>query len=149
MTVMMVRGLFTNLEFPYVQFPCNKVTGDLLFQPLWEVLGRIELLGFKVIAVTADGASTNHRFFQLHNLSARVTPHMTINPYACEECYIYFFSDVPHLLKTVRNGLASNTRYLWILYLYVTYICIYFSSVKESHSSGSTLWISTRGTQEQ
>ena len=63
MMVMMVRGLCSSLEFPLVQFPCNKVTGDLLF---WETVSRIEFLGLKVIAATADGASTNRRFFSVY-----------------------------------------------------------------------------------
>ena len=114
MMVMMVRGLCSRLKFPYIQFPCNKVTGDVLFQPFWEAVRRIEFLGLKVVATTADGASTNRHFFRLHDLSSNTMPHMTENPYASEERHIYFFSDVPHLLKTVRNGLASNKRSLWV-----------------------------------
>ena len=123
MMVMIVRGLCSSLEFPYVQFPCNKVTGDLLFQPFWEAVRRIEFLGLKVIAATADGASTNRRFFRLHDLSSETMPHTVKNPYASEERHIYFFSDVPHLLKTVRNGLASHKRNLWVcaklLFVYI------------------------------
>ena len=48
---------------PYTQFPCSKVTRDLLFQPFWEAVRRLEFLGFKVIAATADGVSTNRLFF--------------------------------------------------------------------------------------
>ena len=114
MMVFMVRGLCSRLEFPYAQFPCSKVTGDLLFQPFWEAVRRLEFLGFTVIATTADGASTNRRFFRLHNLSANTMPHMVENPYGSEERNIYFFSDVPHLLKTARNGLASKKHNLWV-----------------------------------
>ena len=114
MMVFMVRGLCSRLEFPYAQFPCSKVTGDLLFQPFWEAVRRLEFLGLKVIATTADGASTNRRFFRLHNLSANTMPHMVENPYGSEKRNIYFFSDVPHLLKTARNGLASNKHNLWV-----------------------------------
>ena len=38
MMVFMVRGLFTPLRFTYVQFPCSKVTGDLLFHPFWQAV---------------------------------------------------------------------------------------------------------------
>ena len=120
MTVMMVRGLFSKLEFPYVQFPCNNVTGDLLFHPFWEAVRRIEFLGLKVIAATADGASANWHFFRLHDLSSKTMPHMVKNPYASEECNIYFFSDVPHLLKRARNGLVSQARSLWLSF--TTYV---------------------------
>lgn len=48
MLVVMVRGLFTNLQFPYAQFPCANVSGDLLYDPFWEAVFRIERLGLKV-----------------------------------------------------------------------------------------------------
>ena len=48
MMTFMVRGLFTSLHFPYAQFPCAKVTGDLLFDPFWEGVFRLERCGFKV-----------------------------------------------------------------------------------------------------
>lgn len=117
MLVMMVRGLFSRLEFPYVQFPCNRVTGDLLFQPFWEAVRRIEFLGLKVVAVTADGASSNRRFFRLHSLSTTAISHCIINPYAAEERKIYIFSDPPHLQKTARNALQSPKRNLWVSFL--------------------------------
>ena len=49
MMVMMVRGLFTPLRFPYVEFPCNKVTGALLFHPFWKAVYRLERMGLKVM----------------------------------------------------------------------------------------------------
>ena len=45
---MMVRGLFTTLQFPYSQFPCANVSGELLFDPFWEAVYRLERCGFKV-----------------------------------------------------------------------------------------------------
>lgn len=48
MMVMMVRGLFTPLRFAYVQFPCEKITGDLLFHPFWQAVCRLERMGLKV-----------------------------------------------------------------------------------------------------
>lgn len=44
----MVRGLFTRLQFPYAYFPSNKLTGDLMYEPFWEAVLRLETLGFKV-----------------------------------------------------------------------------------------------------
>ena len=48
MMVFMVRGLFTPLRFPYAQFPCATVTGDLLFHPFWQAVFRLERMEFKV-----------------------------------------------------------------------------------------------------
>ena len=44
----MVRGLFTPLRFAYAVFPCEKVTGELLVQPFWEAVYRLERMTFKV-----------------------------------------------------------------------------------------------------
>lgn len=51
--VLMVRGLFTTLRFPYAQFPCARMTGDLLFQPFWEAVYRLERMGIKVSSIIA------------------------------------------------------------------------------------------------
>lgn len=48
MMVFMVRGLFTRLQFPYAQFACGDISGDLLYDPFWEAVGRLETCGFKV-----------------------------------------------------------------------------------------------------
>ena len=63
MLVFFVRGLFTNFQFPYAQFACKSISGDLMFNPFWEVVYRLERLGLKVVAATADGASPNRKFF--------------------------------------------------------------------------------------
>ena len=39
--VFIVRGLFNKLQFPYAQFPCTKLRGDLLFEPFWEAVLRL------------------------------------------------------------------------------------------------------------
>ena len=36
----------------------------------------------------------------------------TCNPYANNDCQFYFFSDVPHLMKSARNCLMSKRRTL-------------------------------------
>ena len=46
--VFMVRGLFTNLKYPYSQFPCSSLSGEQMFLPFWETVSRLERIGFKV-----------------------------------------------------------------------------------------------------
>ncbi len=48
MMVFMVRGLFNKLQFPYVQFPCGNISGDLLYEPFWEAVCRLETCGLQV-----------------------------------------------------------------------------------------------------
>ena len=55
-----------------------------------------------------------HKFESVNGIIYRVD-----NPYSANKCYIYFFSDVPHLIKTVRNAWSnslahSNTRPFWV-----------------------------------
>jgi len=112
----MVRGLLSGLvqEFPYVQFPRITMTGDLLFDPLWKAIACIERCGLKVLAVTADGASPNHRLFKIHNPFSSDTSHKIKNPYSTNGRDLFFLSDQPHLLKTTRNCFARKSRTLWV-----------------------------------
>lgn len=48
MMVFMVRGLFTSLQFPYAQFPCAELSGEMLYDPFWEAVRRVETCGIKV-----------------------------------------------------------------------------------------------------
>ena len=113
MLVFMVRGLFSNLQYPYVQFACNSVTGDQLFSLFWESVYRLERMGLKVLAATADGASSNRRLFRLHGTARKMT-YKVVNPYSSERRFLYFISDPPHLIKTVRNAWANPKRQLWV-----------------------------------
>ena len=64
--VFLVRGLFFKLEFPYAHFATDSLSADLLFPIVWEAVRQLESMGFKVIAITADGASVNRKFFRMH-----------------------------------------------------------------------------------
>lgn len=122
----MVHGLFNTLKFPYAHFPTTTTTADSLFNIIWEAVERLEFLGFKVIALTGDGVSPNRKFFQLHKIGASLSDKTfngvcfrTPNYYSDEKRYIYFFSDVPHLMKTARNCWShsyntGSTRNLWV-----------------------------------
>ena len=88
MMVFMVRGLFTRLQFPYAQFSCASVSGDLLYDPFWEAVCRLKRLGSKVLAATADGASPNRRLIKLHGTDKLV--YKVINPHAPDHRYLYF-----------------------------------------------------------
>jgi hypothetical protein len=116
MFLIMVRGFFVRLNFPYVQFPCTTaMSGDLLFDLVWEAIYHLERIQLKVLAITADGASTNRLFLKIHNPNA--TPdeitYKVYNPHAPDGRFLYFFSDAPHLIKTVRNAWESKKRPLW------------------------------------
>jgi len=112
MLVFMVRGLFAKLNYPYVQFACNSLCGEQLFNPVWEAIARLEKLGFHVLVLTCDGASPNRKFWKLH--SDDDMTYKVPNPYASTLRDLYFISDPPHLLKTIRNSWFNSKRKLWV-----------------------------------
>ena len=44
----MMKGLFTHFRFPYLQLTFSTKNGDLIFEPFWEAIFRLERTGFKV-----------------------------------------------------------------------------------------------------
>ena len=114
MLVLMVRGLFSTLNFPYAQFACSTLTGDLLFDPIWEAISRLERQSFRVLALSCDGASPNRKLWKMHGGGEGVT-YKVKNVFAAEgERFLYFISDPPHLLKTIRNCWWNKNRHLWV-----------------------------------
>ena len=115
MLVLMVRGLFSGLQFPYAQFACLSVTAVQMFHVFWIAVTRLEGIGLKVLGLTCDGLSANQRLFQLHGpKGSKEIIYKVANPYSPDGRQIFFFSDPPHLIKTIRNSFASRTRHLWV-----------------------------------
>ena len=83
----MVSGILSSLEFSYVSFPCSSVSGDQLYS-VWGCVRRLEACGFKVVALTYDGASANHNFLSCTSL--RTDSPTKQNPYANEDRPIFF-----------------------------------------------------------
>ena len=94
MLVFMVRGLFTKLQFPYAQFAATTISGDQIFSLFWECVMRLERGGFMVLAATADGASPNCAFMNIHKPSSSDPfPYKVLNPFAINERHIHFISE--------------------------------------------------------
>ena len=123
MLLFMVRGMFTHLEFPYAHFATRGATADTLYPLVWEVVQRLERCGLNVIAFSCDGASPNWKFYKLHSSSSGGVVYKTRNPF-CEDRYVYFICDVPHLIKTTRNCWSNsyahkNSRALWVCLIHL------------------------------
>ena len=89
--VLMVRGIFFKLEFPYAHFGTVGITADQLFPIVWDGIRQVEGVGLKVIFITADGASPNRKFFRMHRELNDTTPiYKTRNPFAQEERWIFY-----------------------------------------------------------
>ena len=104
--VLMVRGVFFKLEFPYAHFATKDLVANTLFTIVWEAVYQLEAMGLKVICVTGDGASPNRKLFRMNSdESSDSLTYKTHNPFADpkEERSLFFISDPPHLMKTTRN----------------------------------------------
>ena len=107
--VLMVRGLLFKLVYPYGHFGTSGVSGDLLYPIVWEAIRRLEANGLKMLCITADGASSNRKFFRMHHDEDGSTlKYKTKNPFAADERWICFISDPPHLVKTVHNCWSNS-----------------------------------------
>lgn len=104
--VLMVRGLFSKLAFPFAHFACQGFRSDQRMVCVWDGIMVLESLGLKVRSSTSDGASPNRKFIRLHRpegVPKETIVYKTKNLYADEERDIFFICDPPHLMKTTRN----------------------------------------------
>lgn len=120
----MARGMFKRFNYPIAYFASRGYDSDQLYPIVWESVRVLESLGLQVRAFVCDGASPNRKFFKMHqmaeneNCSDDGVVYWTYNRYRKGE-RIYFFSDTPHLIKTVRNNIENshahnNTRQLMV-----------------------------------
>ena len=104
--VVMVRGLFSSLKAPFAYYPCESMTRDQLYTCVWDSVNLLECYKLRVRCITADGASSNRKFYEICGRVCGST-HWTWNPYARNR-KVYFMSDPPHLLKMIRNNFANG-----------------------------------------
>ena len=113
----------------------------------WQAVKYLEKNNLKVIAATGDGASQDRKFFRMHKhlVSDSDTEilYRTRNIYTKEMRFIYFFSDVPDLMKTVRNCFfhsrsGGGPRYMW-KYVFFFYGHIIARIYHEDSESGLKL----------
>ena len=117
--------VFILLQYPYAQFPCVSVTGNHLYNPVWEAVYHLERCGFQVqdllikpllntsdfthtvMGITFDGASVHRQFLTLTKVP---------NKYASETWYVreqYYVNNYGHLFphnnRTIKNKFHFNT----------------------------------------
>ena len=124
--VFLLRSVVNPFNFSSANFATTGATSSQMFPFLWKAISICELNSQKVLAVTCDDASPNCKLFRVHlpmtkeddmNPDTDVT-YRTANLFSSEKRFIYFISDVPHLMKTARNcfynsGKGRYTRYMW------------------------------------
>ena len=106
--VFLVSSIVNPFKFSLANFATKDIQASQIFQLLWKAVGICELNPLRVIAVTCDGVSANRKLFKMHfhltfdddvNPDVDVT-YRTRNLHSLQEKqFIYFISDIPHLLK--------------------------------------------------
>eukprot|EP00795_Rhopilema_esculentum_P017480 gene17480-9089_t len=115
--VFMVCGIASKLKFSLGYFATTTATAAMLYPLVWRAVGYCEgFAGLKVIGVVSDKASGNQKLYRILCPEQDVS-YKTVNVFCGEERPLFLFSDPPHLIKTVRNNLASSgfdkKRLLW------------------------------------
>ena len=121
--VFYVRGLATELKFCTAYFATTGVTSYQIMPLFWKVVSLLEICcSLQVVATVSDGASFNRKFYRMYrglqrNAVDDSVVYKTINIFRPDH-EIFFFSDVPHLIKTCRNCLFNSgsgrfSRYMW------------------------------------
>uniref|UniRef100_A0A1X7VKZ9 Uncharacterized protein n=1 Tax=Amphimedon queenslandica TaxID=400682 RepID=A0A1X7VKZ9_AMPQE len=110
MLVLMIRGLFTSLTFPYALFVTSNLTGEQMVPIFYKGIMRIERCGFKVLTITLDGCSVNRKFMQIVSNPNTTVPHKIKIPLSNNSREIFLFSDPSQLIKIASNCLANQSR---------------------------------------
>nr|XP_054763556.1 uncharacterized protein LOC129270179 [Lytechinus pictus] len=99
----MARGIFSSTKQAVAFFPTKSLRSSDIYDCVIETALALECAGLKVRGVTSDGASMNRKFYKM----CGDQHHLTVHPLNFERP-IYFFCDVPHLIKTTRNNLENS-----------------------------------------
>ncbi|KAE8740774.1 hypothetical protein FOCC_FOCC013698 [Frankliniella occidentalis] len=108
----MVKGVASNVKEVVASFAVDQLTKEQLYCWSWEVISKLETAGIAVVAYVMDGSSVNRAFIKMHSPVTDTESGIifdTVNK-AAPHRQLYFLSDVPHLLKTIRNCFQRSTE---------------------------------------
>lgn len=96
------------------------ILGIVLSQLVVKAIALLENTGAKIDGVVSDGSSTNRRLWSEFGVSGKMgkLKNFIVHPMN-ENRKIHFFSDAPHLIKTVRNRLYNNKMLRVINYIII------------------------------
>lgn len=118
--VIMFQPLYDNYSQPIAVFASKgPTTGNVLAKLLVQAIVLLEKAGTKIHGIVADGGAPNRKVWTEMGCSGKMNE-MFKNWFEHpldEKRKVFFFSDMPHLMKTIRNRLASSGK---------LQVCIYF-----------------------
>ena len=104
--VMVMRCLFKNLKMPIwfkYGIPEKSGSSQLKKEELLDIIKKLESIDFHVVAVACDSGPSNVGLSNKFNIS----PDMSWFQNPARDAKLYWFFDVPHLLKLIRNNLQT------------------------------------------
>ena len=112
--VFLVKSIVNPLPYGFATFATNGVTAFQIMPIFWKAVCYLEKINLKVIAATADGASPNRKFFEMHKpLDGNAGTDVVYRRkfiLTQENPFIYSFS----LRNCLFNsGSGRCTRYMW------------------------------------
>ena len=111
--VFLVKSIVNPLSFSFASFATTGILAHQIMPIFWKAVCYLEQIDLHVIAATADGADGAEGDSAVKDVIYRAK-----NIHSKDNRFIYFFADVPHIIKTARNCLSNSgsgraTRYMW------------------------------------
>lgn len=103
-----------------MQFLAASTKGSDIFPLVRQAVKHLTRLGLLVTTITCDGVTDNCKMFAMFNSKATLS-YKTLNVFSAKRSEIFFISDPPYLLKTIRNCGYADVILLIILIKYVFY----------------------------
>lgn len=105
----MVKGTASKVKRVVAAYSISALTKEDIFTYTWEVVERLESSAIKIVAIVCDGSPINRGFIDMNPPCTTDCDIVfdTVNPYDPSRT-IFFISDVPHLLKTIRNCFSNS-----------------------------------------
>lgn len=129
----MFQPLYDNYSQPIAVFASNgSTTGDILAKLIVQAIVLLENAGAKIHVIVADGGKPNRQVWTEMGCSGKLSPlfkNWFEHPMN-EERKVFFFSDTPHLVKTIRNRLASSGKFQVCISLIYTIHSLVIEGIK-------------------
>ncbi|KAK3909685.1 Transposable element P transposase [Frankliniella fusca] len=106
----MVKGVCNGVKEVVASYSVNRLSKEKLYSVTWNVIAYCERTGIQIIAFTSDGNASNRAFFKMNtpiSPTKNGVVYDTINK-AAPSRPLYFISDLPHLVKTIRNNFFNS-----------------------------------------
>ena len=123
--VFLLRSIVNRFKFSLANFATTSATSIHMFILVWKAISICEMNNIKILGLTCDGASANRKMIKMHshmtknNDKSRDVIYRVANICSMDKRFLYFISDAPHLVKTLRNCLLNSgfssgkSRLMW------------------------------------